>query len=306
MSWKSIVITGLLCVAAAPAWAVPSLSITNTGLDATGNWTWNVLVTPTGGSSLAVELGLRESFAGSQFVSATIGPAPWDTPNPGTKIFTWEAMDVDGDFVGLQSNAALDEIFLAYGSAIQAAATQTQLLTIKTKGPTTTQLTTSLQLLGKYGAGGTNGRIAEGLGTPPGTNYSNFSGTATRSVVPGNANFTNDGVGGAAVGLADLQIVASNLNKFPGVAKFWNNGDFNGAADGVGGAEVGLADLQVVASCLNRNTAACSGAVNTPLNVVGVAGGAGSVGGASVPEPTSAGLAFLGLVGLCSLVRRKK
>ena len=76
MSWKSIVITGLLCVAAAPAWAVPALSITNTGLDATGNWTWNVIVTPTGGSSLAVELGLRETFAGSQLVSAAMPMTP--------------------------------------------------------------------------------------------------------------------------------------------------------------------------------------------------------------------------------------
>jgi hypothetical protein len=306
MSWKSIVITGLLCVVAAPVWAVPSLSITNTGLDASGNWTWNVFVTPTGGSSLAVELGLKESFAGQQLISAAITtPAVWDTNNPGTRIFDWEATDVDGDYVGLQTNPlpdADDEIFAALGSAIQANATQVQLLTIKTAGPLATRLTTSMQLLGKYGTGGTNGRIAEGLGTPnPGTNYSNFAGTATRTLVAGDINLSGTGPTPAAVTLADLTILASSLNKNLGV-RHWQNGDLNGTT---GGTEVTLADLTILASCLNKTTAACNTSVNTPLNVVGVAGGAGSIGGAAVPEPTSLVLLGSAIVGLLGLIRRR-
>ena len=149
-------------------------------------------------------------MAAANWSSATIGPAPWDTPNPGTKIFTWEAADVDGDFVGLQTNAASTKSSLRFGSAIQASPTRQQLLTIKTLGPIDTRRTTSLQLLGKYGTGGMNGRIAEGLGTPPGTNYSNFSGTATRTVVLGDVNLSWRCV---PVTGADLGILALNFGK---------------------------------------------------------------------------------------------
>lgn len=301
MSWKSIVITGLLCVVAAPVFAVPSLSITNTGLDASGNWTWNVLVTPTGGSSLAVELGLRESFAGSQFVSATIGGAPWDTANPGTQIFNWETTDVDGKYVGLQTNAALDEIFLAYGSAIQANPTQAQLLTIKTAGPTDARLSTSLQLLGKYGTGGVNGRIAEGLGTPPGTNYSNFAGTATRTIVIGDVNQSGTAGGGPAVTGADFSILLASLNKNLG-SRTWAQGDLNGSTSGT---EVTGADFSLLLSCLNKNSGACATSSNAGLAVNGVAGGAGSLGGVAVPEPASIALFGMAIFGLVGVARRR-
>jgi hypothetical protein len=296
---------------ASPVLAVRSLSITNTGLDGDGNWTWNVIVTPTGGSSLAAELGLRETTTGSQLISALKGldgtSTVWDTNNPGTQIFGWETADGEGDFVGVQSNPATDEIFAALGSAIQPNATGTQLLTIKTAGPTSTQLTTSLQLLGEYGTGGTNGRIAEGLPAPSATNYSNFSGTATRTAVLGDVNLSG---GAQPVTGADLGILALNFGKtFAATGLLgWNAGDLNGSGAATG--QVTGADLGLLAQCFGKTVAggACGSvaSVNTPLNVVGVAGGAGSVSSTSVPEPVSAMLAVLGLIGMTTLLRRNK
>ena len=59
MSWKSLVTASLLCALASPAFAVPTLSITSGGLDATtGQWVWNVAITPTAsGTPMATELG---------------------------------------------------------------------------------------------------------------------------------------------------------------------------------------------------------------------------------------------------------
>ena len=270
----------------------PSLSITNTGLDASGNWTWNVFVTPTGGSSLAVELGLRETFAGQQIIAAQYecDAARLGHAESGHADLQLGSTDVDGDYVGLQVNPqpdADDEIFAAIGSAIQANATQTQLLSIKTLGPTNTRLTPSLQLLGKHGTGSVNGRIAEGLGTPAGTNYSNFSGTATRTVKLGDANLDGN------AGLLDLDTLGLNFNVDDN-ARTWTHADFNGDKD------VGLLDLDILGQNFGQ-----SGGVNTPLNIVGVAGGAGSLGGSVVPEPSTIALLMLGFGAVCTLRKRR-
>lgn len=68
MSWKSIVITGLLCVVASPAFAAPTASAKVLGLDVNGKWVWSVSVTPDAslfsdnppngvGGSVALEIG---------------------------------------------------------------------------------------------------------------------------------------------------------------------------------------------------------------------------------------------------------
>ena len=57
MSWKSLVSAGLLCVLASPAFAVPTLHVESGGLNASGDWIWNVSITPTGTTSpVAAEL----------------------------------------------------------------------------------------------------------------------------------------------------------------------------------------------------------------------------------------------------------
>src|SRR5688500_9864974 len=93
MSWKSLVAAGLMCVLASPVLAAPVLNVSSGGLDANGNWIWNVTITPTAaGTPLAGELGFRESSAGGTVVSATKGASftGANTDNPGDKIFTWE------------------------------------------------------------------------------------------------------------------------------------------------------------------------------------------------------------------------
>jgi hypothetical protein len=293
MSWKSLVTAGLLCVLATPAFAVPVLNVTNGGLTPNGNWIWNVTITPSAaGTPLAAELGFRETTAGSQLVNAVTTNPPWDTPNPGTQIFTWETLtDVDPSPtvtnnrpVGVQTNTTNDEIFSALGSADLATASAVQYLVITTKGPTSTNLGTSLQVLGKYGTGGTNGRIAEITGTAA-TNYSNFAGTATRTAFEGDATLDGN------TNFDDVLVLSPNFNK--AVTNGWAGADFTG--DGM----VNFDDVLVLSPNFNK-----SGGTNTPLMVSGVAGGAGAaVGG--VPEPTSVALAVLGLVLLALGLRRK-
>jgi hypothetical protein len=294
MSWKSIVTAGVLCVVASPVFAVPQLSVSNGGLDASGNWIWNVMITPTAaGTPLAAELGFRESVAATELLGATKNATTWDTDNPGTQIFNWEMLeDVDPGAgtnmrpVGLQTNAATDEVFSALGSLDLAAGTAVQYITITTSGPTTTAPTTTIDVLGKYGAGGTNGRIAEITTGTNSTNYNNFSGSATRTAFQGDVNLSG------GVTIADLNSLATNFGK---AGNFhWGQGDLNGTTGGTG--EVSIADLNLLAANFGKN-----GGTNTPLTVMGTTPGAAAAlgGGSSVPEPAS--IALIGLAVLAGL-----
>lgn len=308
MSWKSLVTAGLLCVLASPAFAAPSLTISNGGLDSSGNWIWNVSVTTSAaGTPVAAELGLRETTTGSQVVSAAKNATNFDTDNPGTVIFGWETLtDVDPGAgtnnrpVGLQTNLPTDEIFAALGSIDFASVGPHEILTVKTAGPsTTTSLSTSMEVLGKYGTGSVNGRLAEITGSSA-LNYSNFAGSVTRTTVAGDANLSN-GVAGttAAVTLSDLTILATNLNK-PG-SFTWAQGDFNGTTGGA--SEVSLADLTALATNLNKTNVV--GTANNSITINGVAGGSGASVGA-VPEPASIAMAGLALLGCLGMFGRKR
>jgi len=119
MSWKSFVITGLLCVLASPVFAAPNMVLnSSTGanasghLDANGNWLWRVQVTPdlglmpptdTSGTPVAVELGFSSSTVtglsgtpssgqGTVIGAARLNQATnFDTLNPGAIVFSsWQ------------------------------------------------------------------------------------------------------------------------------------------------------------------------------------------------------------------------
>jgi hypothetical protein len=270
------------------------LNVSSGGLNAQGQWVWNVTITPSAtGTPLAAELGFRETTAGSQLVGATKNAAVWDTDNPGVQIFNWETLtDVDTSPtvtnnrpVGLQTNVTNDEVFSALGSIDLTSGNAVQYITITTKGPTATNPTSTIAVLGKHGTGGTSGRIAEITGTTA-TNYA-VSGTATRTAFAGDVNLSG------AVDFDDVLAFSPNFNKT--VTNGWAGGDFTG--DG----NVNFDDVLALSPNFGK-----SGGTNTPLTAAGVAGGAAAgLGASAVPEPTSVMLVALGSLLLAAFGLRK-
>jgi len=311
MSWKSLVTASLLCALASPAFAVPTLSITSGGLDpTTGNWIWNVSITPTAaGSPMATELGFTANGALKSVTNAS--PAIWDTNTAGNQIFSWETPyntppkpeGIEANCTGCTiTNAAalpatnghpstvvagtLNQIFAALGSIDLTSAAATNYLTIQTAGPTSSSLTSTITLSGSYAGSGHVSEIT--TGTNP-TNYKGFTGVASRTVKGGDANLS----GGVDVG--DLAILGANYNT---TGKNWTKGDFTGN----GSVDVG--DLAVLGANYNQ-----TGGSNTPLLATGVVdtpGAGAGLGSAAVPEPASIALLGLALLGGMGLVGRKR
>lgn len=131
MSWKNIVITGLLCVLAVPAYAAPTITVTP-GAASGGNRDWTVSVAPdvatfVANTSLAIELDL--TFGGT-INSFTLNSAFWNkTPvnNVGNNPFTGGITESVLDQV-----PANDTLFIAAGSELYTTSAAQLLATINT------------------------------------------------------------------------------------------------------------------------------------------------------------------------------
>lgn len=276
MSWKSIVITGLLCVVASPVLAAPTVNAKVLGLDTAGNWVWQVNANadaalfadnpPNGvGGSLALEVGATAS--GRNLVSAGANATNFTANNPGTApaAFTfWTAADT-----GVKANVATNQLFAALGSTYFTTGGDKEAFRVHTQGPTSTAATTTLTLSGSYGG---NGRIAQA-----GQNFDTVTGAFNQAVRPGNANLSG------SVDVGDLGILATNFNT---TGKRWQDGDFTG------NGTVDVGDLGVLATNFNLADAnwTVAGAVNLPTTP---GAGGGSIS-AAVPEPTTIVMLLVG------------
>jgi hypothetical protein len=309
MSWKSFVTAGLLCAVASPVFAVPSLQVTNMGLNSTGDWVWRVTITPTdplpggvGGTPLAAEVGFAETVStllDANNLSTGAGD-DFDTVVPGNIIWSWEDLGAGIMFPeGLQSNCAgggctestpgddPNTVFAALGSQVYTTGGAKDFIEIITDGPTAasfpgaaTARTSTITWRGAYNADGTTGgtmfRIAEYNAAGDTTvNYQIAGGMATRTATAGDTNLAN------GVNLDDLLTVLAGQ----GNGVYWQQGNFHG--NGVGTAN--LDDLLTVL--------AAQGQPST---------GGGSGGGSAIPEPATAALISLGIFSVLGLASRKR
>ena len=273
MSWKNVVCVALCAMFASPAQAVPTLQITNVGLNADGNWIWIVGVTPdtalfndnppngTGGS-IAVELGFTASGkpAGTNFVNDTpaVITANIENLNPGFVKFGWEPLtDLDpGPLmnlhpVGLLASQANDQIFGALGSTYFLSGGSKPILTVTTKGPsTTTGLTSTLALSGQS-------LIAQSDSIPGNSDTYDFTpGDANRTVKGGDADLSG------VTDFTDFQIQQVNFHQ-PG--QNWATGDFDGSGT------TDISDFDILEENFNQ-----AGGSNNSLNAVPIVAAAGA------------------------------
>jgi hypothetical protein len=281
MSWKSIVITGLLCVVASPVLAAPGLVVDlvrSSGLpvlDASGNWQWRVSVDPdetmftttaegTGGA-LAIEIGM--TFTGAPIVGATVNTTNFDHENFGMSPFGFGGNPADG--LTVQGN----QLFAALGSTFFTDGNLKEVFTVTTAGPSTVgpNLTTGVSWSGVYNTdhslGGTNARVAQ-----QGANFDTFNSSLTKTVLGGDANLNG------TVNIGDFGILQANFN---GSSKHWTDGDFNGTGT------VNIGDFGILQANFNSSLPAPGG---------------GSI--SVVPEPASAVLAVLSACAVWGLRRR--
>lgn len=213
MSWKTFGFAALFCLLVSPAFAAPDLIIVPGGVQG-GNWVWNVNISPdvslvpdNSGTPLGLELGFR--LTGAPLLSATnINPGQFSPPNPGKVIFGWETLDPSANNhpVGLQVNTATGEIFAAFGSVNFTTGGPKPFLQIIASGPGNggASFSSTLQWLGVYGAGSSQGVIAQVNGLNGSTytvgNYY-FSGSATQIPEPASTVLVATGAVAATIGL---------------------------------------------------------------------------------------------------------
>lgn len=280
----------------APASAVPEIKLIRDGaipsgfLNSDGDWVWTIKISnsnpvPTGSSPLSTELGF--TLGGSTLLSATnLSTGPTDdfgTSIPGAAIFGWEQPGDSSLPEGLQSNCPsgcsiagnANQVFAALKSIEYTTVGPHDFIRIVTEGPSYSNLTSSLTISGAYDG---KGRITENnaAGPPPAIDHDVFTGTFTRSPLPGDVNLDGD------VTQPDKSIQAANffspLNNFK-----WYSGDLTGDGD------ITIADRNLINAYFF--------APPRPVETFS------SGGSASVPEPTTGSLLGIAAIGGIALPR---
>ncbi|TWT31038.1 hypothetical protein KOR34_44120 [Posidoniimonas corsicana] len=204
MSLKNILcVAAMAALTASPVLAQPIVTATNTGLDANGDWVWEVNVVTDAEGSVATELDA--TFSDADLLAGVIGNTTvFDFENPSGTTLGWVTRDGDG-VVGFQASPANNEATAALGSDDVAAGTYL-LGTFTTAGPSTTgSLTTSV---------GVSGIIAQ-LGT-----NNSVSASESRTAYGGDANLDGN------VNFDDVLIVSPNFGG--AVTNGWAGADFTG------------------------------------------------------------------------------
>jgi hypothetical protein len=132
IAWSLLIIARI-----APADAAPLLSVTDIGLNVSGNTEWSVQVSPDPnlfssdggqglGGSLAVELAFE--IFGSDLLSATVNATDWPINNPGNNPFTGTVTQ------GANIDLAADTLFASLLSEFFTSASAVEVLVIETMG----------------------------------------------------------------------------------------------------------------------------------------------------------------------------
>lgn len=329
MSRKCFVIAGLLCLLAAPVFAAPTVNITSGGLNAQGDWIWNVTITnsdgggglpPSGSSPLATELGFNLTVADLLNATRTNQATNFDTLNPGNIIFdSWQT----------NANGLLDSTSNNKPTGIQ---TQCPSGTCSTESRTTpVGLGSDSSVVGAvsqvfaalgsidYNTLGPHDFIQIITNGPTGVGPSPPTSTR-KSVIEMLGEYTAGGATGGNTGrIAELltATTATNHNGYaatmyalaqPGDTDLVlgvNLDDFNTVVDNIGkprywqggnfhandGSNVNLDDFNTVVDAIGLPSGGSGSGVGPGA---GAGGGLGS--GGAVPEPTSLVLLGLGII----------
>lgn len=229
MSWKSIACIAALGALAAPAMALPSISVVDNG---GGVGSINITTTATG--SIGAEVALQ--LSGATLTGATVNSAIFDTANPGDSPFI-PGSPVGGDANGLVLGLAQNRLFASFGSGSQPAGTY-KLLDFNFTGTGTATATGLAASIGVTTSGLTSGAVPITVGGGP---------------LPGDANGDNN------VDLLDLAILGQNFGQSP---RTFAQGNFNTPQDTI----VDLLDLAILGENFGTS-AALAAAVPEPTSV---------------------------------------
>lgn len=289
MSFKSFTCTvAACCLMAAPAVAVPSLTVSNGGTNG-GNQLWSVFVAadpalfpiqaPTTSGSVAVEMGFMfdgtivGSTVNTGFFNGTFDGVPVE--NVGNNPFT--GTETFGTTLSANYSGTVDGLFAALGSDLFTNATPVLALTIETQGLGGTLMWGGQTVVPADGGPSyMGGRLAQ-----EGINHDGIMGSLQ--------------IGGFILGDLNNDGSVNTLDIDPFVLLLTNPAGYAAAFPGVDPVAVGDINLDTSVNTLDID----------PF-VALLTSGSLTNGGGAVPEPSTVALAGIALVAIGSVCRFNK